>query len=307
MTAGALQTPQLLMLSGVGPGADLARLGIGVVHDLPGVGRNFHDHVDVVQVVDAPKLVDTFGVSLTGVARITKAIFEWRNKRSGMLTTNFAGSRGGFIKSQPSGSDSPDLQLHFVIGKLMDHGRQTVFGHGYSAHVCLLRPLSRGSVTLASRDPMAAPLIDPNFFDHPDDMQRLVRGFRQMREIMSQPALAKLGGKELARSANATSDAEIEQFIRTYGDTIYHPVGTCRMGPGAMDVVAPDLRIHGLEGIRVVDASIMPRVVGGNTNAPVIMVAEKASDMIKAARAGSAQTVRAVASPQGPVAEQIAA
>ena len=308
MAAGALQTPQLLMLSGVGPGAELAKLGIGVVHDLPGVGRNFHDHVDVVQVVDAPKLVDTFGVSLTGVARITKAIFEWRNRRSGMLTTNFA-EAGGFIRSQPSEA-IPDLQLHFVVGKLIDHGRKTVFGHGYSAHVCLLRPLSRGSVTLASRDPMAAPLIDPNFFDHPDDMQRLVRGFRQMRAIMSQPALARLGGKELARSANATSDAEIERFIRAYGDTIYHPVGTCRMGPGDMDVVAPDLRIHGLEGIRVVDASIMPRVVGGNTNAPVIMVAEKASDMIKAARAagsGAAQTVRAVASPQGPVAEQIAA
>ena len=308
MAAGALQTPQLLMLSGVGPGAELAKLGIGVVRDLPGVGRNFHDHVDVVQVVDAPKLVDTFGVSLTGIARVTKAIFEWRNKRSGMLTTNFA-EAGGFIRSQPS-EDIPDLQLHFVVGKLIDHGRKTVFGHGYSAHVCLLRPLSRGSVTLASRDPMAAPLIDPNFFDHPDDMRRLVRGFRQMRAIMSQPALAKLGGKELARSANATSDAEIEQFIRAYGDTIYHPVGTCRMGPGEMDVVAPDLRIHGLEGIRVVDASIMPRVVGGNTNAPVIMVAEKASDMIKAARAagaGSAQAVRAVASPRGPVTEQIAA
>ncbi len=186
-----------------------------------------------------------------------------------------------------------------------------MFGHGYSAHVCVLRPQSRGSVTLASADPFAAPLIDPNFFDHPDDMQRLVRGFRLMRDVMNQPALARLGGKELARSASATSDADIEQFIRTYGDTIYHPVGTCRMGSGTLDVVGADLRIHGLEGIRVVDASMMPRIIGGNTNAPVIMVAEKASDMIKAARLAGAdadpQTVRAFPDTQAPPIESLAA
>jgi len=279
MAAGALQTPQILMLSGVGPAAELARHGIGVVHDLAGVGRNLHDHVDAVQVVDAPHLKETFGVSLGGIGRVLKAIPQWRNRRSGMLTTNFA-EAGGFIKSQPSEA-IPDLQLHFVVGKLIDHGRKTVFGHGYSAHVCVLRPQSRGSVTLASADPFAAPLIDPNFFDHPDDMPRLVRGFRLMRDLVNQPALAKLGGKELARSADATTDAEIEQFIRAHGDTIYHPVGTCRMGPGPLDVVGADLRIHGLEGIRVVDASMMPRIIGGNTNAPTIMVAEKASDMIR--------------------------
>jgi choline dehydrogenase-like flavoprotein len=226
-----------------------------------------------------------------------------------MLTTNFA-EAGGFVKSRASEA-IPDLQLHFVVGKLIDHGRKTVFGHGYSAHVCVLRPQSRGSVTLASADPLAAPLIDPNFFDHPDDMPRLVRGFRLMRDLMNQPALARLGGRELARSADATSDAEIEQFIRTYGDTIYHPVGTCRMGAGAMDVVGADLRIHGLEGIRVVDASMMPRIIGGNTNAPTIMVAEKAADMIKAARPAGAgpgpQTVRAVAETQGPPVESMAA
>ncbi|HEX7688189.1 MAG TPA: choline dehydrogenase [Burkholderiaceae bacterium] len=304
MAAGALQTPQLLMLSGVGPAADLSKFGIGVVHDLPGVGRNFHDHVDVVQVVDAPRMKETFGVSASAIARITRGIFDWRNRRTGMLTTNFA-EAGGFIKSQPSEA-IPDLQLHFVIGKLIDHGRKTVLGHGISSHVCLLRPLSRGTVTLASRDPMAAPRIDPNFFDHPDDLARMVRGFRLMRAIMSQPALSRFGGRELPRSAGAVSDAQIEQFIRDYADTIYHPVGTCRMGPGAMDVVGADLRVHGIEGLRVVDASIMPRVVGGNTNAPVIMVAEKASDMIKAARAagGVASVVQAVGSP---AAERIAA
>ena len=300
MAAGALQTPQLLMLSGVGPADELARHGIGVVHDLAGVGRNLHDHVDAVQVVDAPQLKETFGVSLGGIGRVLGAIPQWRKHRSGMLTTNFA-EAGGFIKSQAS-EEIPDLQLHFVVGKLIDHGRKTVFGHGYSAHVCVLRPKSRGSVTLASRDPFAAPRIDPNFFDDADDMARMIRGFRLMRDVLNQPSLARLGGKELARSANATSDADIEQFVRTYGDTIYHPVGTCRMGSGTLDVVGADLRIHGLEGIRVVDASMMPRIVGGNTNAPTIMVAEKASDMIKAARLSRAdtspQTVRAFADTQ---------
>ena len=309
MAAGALQTPQLLMLSGVGPADELAKHGIGVVHELPGVGRNLHDHVDAVQVVDAPQLKETFGVSLGGIGRVLKAIPQWRNQRSGMLTTNFA-EAGGFIKSQACEA-IPDLQLHFVVGKLIDHGRKTVFGHGYSAHVCVLRPKSRGSVTLASRDPMAAPRIDPNFFDDADDMARMVRGFRLMREILHQPALARLGGKELARSASATSDADIEQFIRNYGDTIYHPVGTCRMGAGPLDVVGADLRIHGLDGIRVVDASMMPRIVGGNTNAPTIMVAEKASDMIKAARLAGAeaspQALRAFADTEAPAADQIAA
>jgi choline dehydrogenase-like flavoprotein len=304
LAAGALQTPQILLLSGVGPGAELAQLGLPVIHDLPGVGKNLHDHFDAVQVVNAPALKESFGVSFGGIARVLAAIPEWRKRRSGMLTTNFAES-GGFIKSQAS-EPIPDLQLHFVIGKLVDHGRKTVFGHGYSGHVCVLRPKSRGSVTLASPDPLAAPLIDPNFLADPDDVVRMVRGFRLMRELLAQPALAKLGGTEHPRSASATTDAQIEQFIRSYGDTIYHPVGTCRMGNGALDVVGADLRIHGLEGIRVVDASMMPRIIGGNTNAPVIMVAEKASDMIKAARAagtGAApQAVRAVADATTPLA-----
>jgi len=295
LCAGALQSPQVLLLSGVGPGAELIRHGIGVVHDLPGVGRNLHDHIDAVQVVAAPQLKETFGLSGAALLRVLAGIREWRARRSGMLTTNFA-ETGAFIKSDAS-EPIPDLQLHFVIAKLIDHGRQTVFGHGYSAHVCVLRPQSRGSVTLASADPFAAPRIDPNFLDHPDDLRRLVRGFRLMREILNQPSLARLGGREHARSAQATTDAQIEQFIRDHGDTIYHPVGTCRMGRGELDVVDAELRVHGLQGLRVVDASIMPRIIGGNTNAPVIMVAEKAADMIKAARRDDAQapTLRAFA------------
>jgi len=280
LSAGALLSPQLLMLSGVGPAAHLQQHGIPVLHDLPGVGQHLHDHPDVVQVLDAPELKDLFGLSLSGMAQTLRGIIEWRKHRTGMLTTNFA-EAGGFIKSDPSEA-APDLQLHFVIGKLVDHGRKTVFGHGYSAHVCLLQPKSRGAVTLASRDPMALPLVDPNFLADPDDMARMVRGFKRTREILMQPALAKFGAKELAASASARSDAEIGQFIRQYADTIYHPVGTCRMGPGATDVVDAQLRVHGLAGLRVVDASIMPRIVSGNTNAPTVMIAENAVDLLRA-------------------------
>ncbi|HWH84034.1 MAG TPA: GMC oxidoreductase, partial [Burkholderiaceae bacterium] len=264
----------------------LQRHGIGVVHELPGVGANLHDHVDVVQVVDAPGVTDLFGLSLAGAWRVLGGMLEWRRARTGMLTTNFA-EAGGFIKSSAD-QPRPDLQLHFVIGKLIDHGRKTVFGHGYSCHVCLLRPKSRGSLTLASADPLAAPLIDPAFLAEPDDLARLVRGFRLMREILAQPALAALRGRELPASASAQSDAQIEQFIRSHADTIYHPVGTCRIGHGPRAVVDAQLRVHGVQGLRVVDASIMPSIVAGNTNAPVIAIAEKAADLIKAARESAA-------------------
>jgi choline dehydrogenase-like flavoprotein len=157
-----------------------------------------------------------------------------------------------------------------------------VFGHGYSVHVCLLHPKSRGSVRLASADPLAAPLIDPAFFADPDDLARMVSGFKRMRQVLAQPALAALGGRELPVSAGAQTDAQIEAFIRNHADTIYHPVGSCRMGPGPDDVVDARLRVHGVQGLRVVDASIMPSIVGGNTNAPTIMIAEKAADLIRA-------------------------
>lgn len=281
LSAGALLSPQLLMLSGVGPAEELQRHGIGVVHELPGVGQHLHDHPDVVQVMDAPRLTDLFGLSLRGALNTLRGIREWRAQRSGMLTTNFA-EAGGFIKSRPEEA-APDLQLHFVIGKLVDHGRKTVLGHGYSCHVCLLQPQSRGSVRLAGRDPMQAPLVDPNFFGHPGDMARMVRGFQRMREILAQPALAQYGARELPASAQAQTEAQIEQFIRQYADTIYHPVGSCRMGPGPLDVVDAELRVHGVQGLRVVDASIMPRIVSGNTNAPTVMIAEKAVDLLRLA------------------------
>ncbi|AOG23437.1 GMC family oxidoreductase [Acidovorax sp. RAC01] len=281
LSAGALLSPQLLMLSGIGPGAHLQQIGIPVMHNLPGVGANLHDHPDVVQVLDAPNLKDLFGLSLAGMVSALRGMAEWRRQRTGLLTTNFA-EAGGFIKSTP-GEPVPDLQLHFVIGKLVDHGRKTVFGHGYSGHVCLLQPKSRGSVTLASSDPMALPLVDPNFLADEDDMRRMVQGFKRLREILAQPALAQFGARELPATAGAQTDAEIEAVIRQYADTIYHPVGSCRMGPGPLDVVDADLRVHGLDGLRVVDASVMPRIVSGNTNAPTVMIAEKAVDLLRAA------------------------
>ncbi|HMT17669.1 MAG TPA: choline dehydrogenase [Ottowia sp.] len=285
LCAGALQSPQLLLLSGIGPGEHLRQHGIAVRHELPGVGGQLHDHPDVVQVWDVPGARELFGLSPAGAWRAARGLGQWRRERTGMLTTNFA-EGGAFLKSDP-GLSAPDLQLHFVVGMLVNHGRSTVWGHGFSCHVCVLRPKSRGSVRLASADPLAAPAIDPALLSDPEDMRLMVRGFRQMRELLGHPALAQHGGRE--RSAAVRSDAEIEAFIRRYADAIYHPVGSCRMGSGAQDVVDAQLRVHGLAGLRVVDASIMPSVVAGNTNAPVVMIAEKAAQMLRQGQAAQAR------------------
>lgn len=277
--AGALMSPQLLMVSGIGDAAQLSAHGVGVVHHLPGVGRHLHDHIDVVQVVKAPALHDAFGLSLRGAARAAHGAWQWMRHRRGVLTTNYA-EAGAFLRSRPEVS-RPDLQLHFVVAQLIDHGRQTLWGHGYSCHVCVLRPRSRGQVKLLSADPLAAPGIDPAFLTHPDDVDLLVRGFTQMRQVLQQPALTQHGGQETERSAHARTPQQIEEFVRRTADTIYHPVGSCRMGSGPLDVVDAQLRVHGVGRLRVVDASVMPHIVGGNTNAPTIMVAEKAADMIR--------------------------
>jgi choline dehydrogenase-like flavoprotein len=281
LSAGAIQSPQILMLSGIGPRQHLLDTGIAPLHELPGVGQHLHDHPDMVQVVHVPNNTELFGLSLGGAIKTSQGIMQWRKHRTGLLTTNFA-EAGGFIKSQPAEA-TPDLQLHFVVGKLINHGRTWAWGHGFSCHVCLLRPKSSGSIRLASKDPLALPLIDPDFLSHRDDVDRLIRGFKLMRKILQQPALAKFEGRELPATASAQTDEQIERVIRDYADTIYHPVGSCRMGNTEMDAVDAQLRVHGLQGLRVVDASIMPRVVSGNTNAPVMMIAEKAADMIRAA------------------------
>jgi choline dehydrogenase-like flavoprotein len=281
LCAGALQSPQLLQLSGVGDGETLRAAGITPLHHLPGVGRQLHDHVDVTQAYAAPQVKDLFGISPGGGWDVLKGLLQWRRERRGILTTNF-GEAGGFIRSGP-GEAAPDLQFHFAPIKVIDHARKTLLGRGYVCHVCLLRPKSRGSVRPASADPRAVPLIDPAFLAERDDVDRLVLGFKLMRRILQQPAIAGLGGKELPASAKAQTDAQIEQFVRGRADTIYHPVGSCRMGTGPDDVVDAELRVHGLQGLRVVDASIMPNIVSGNTTAPTIMIAEKAADLIKAA------------------------
>ena len=277
LAAGAFQTPQLLMLSGVGPMHELARFGIQIVQHLPGVGRNLQDHPDFIFGYRT-RSIDTMGVSLRGSMRMLREILRFRSERRGMLTTNFA-EGGGFLKTQP-GLDAPDIQLHFVVALVDDHARRLHAGHGLSCHVCLLRPRSRGAVTLRSNDPAAAPLIDPAFFDDPRDVDDMVAGFKITRRLMQTPALAKWITRDLF-TPNVKSDDDIRAVLRQRTDTVYHPVGTCRMGRDEMAVVDPQLRVRGLEGLRIVDASVMPTLIGGNTNAPTIMIGEKAVDLIR--------------------------
>ena len=280
LSAGALLSPQILMLSGIGPADHLQQVGVKPLHALPGVGGNLHDHLDAVLVANAPNLTQSFGISAKGLWHLSEGAWNWYRQREGILTTNFA-EGGAFLRSSPQ-ETVPDLQLHFVVGKLLDHGRKTVLGHGFSCHVCVLKPQSRGTVRLRSADPLTLPSIDPQFLAHEDDLQRMVRGVQVMRKILAQPALARHGAQELESSAAAQTPDQIARWVRQYADTIYHPVGTCRMGQGSQDVVDSELRVHGVQALRVVDASIFPRIISGNTNAPTIMVAEKAAHMVLA-------------------------
>jgi choline dehydrogenase-like flavoprotein len=207
-----------------------------------------------------------------------KEILRYRKHRTGLMATNGA-EGGGFLRRFPD-SPAPDFQLHFVVGMIDDHLRKLHWGHGYSCHVCLLRPKSIGTVSLVSADPAAAPRIDPKYFDHPDDLDAMVDGFKLARKIMDAPALAGVRSGELY-TAGVHSDDEIREELRNRADTIYHPVGTCRMGNDPMAVVDSRLRVHGIEGLRVVDASIMPTMPSANLNASVLMIAEKAADMIR--------------------------
>jgi choline dehydrogenase-like flavoprotein len=281
LSAGALQSPQLLMVSGVGPAAQLQSLGIRVVADAPGVGQNLQDHLDII-VNRRVENTDLLGLSFTGGLKLARAINRWRRERRGVVASNFA-EAGAFVRTLPE-LDRPDLQLHFVIGMVDNHNRTWHWGHGMSCHACPLRPKSRGQLTLASADPRAAPRIDPNFLSHIDDLYTLVRGFRLVRRIFAQPAFAPFDGANAARElydGQVQTDDEIRDAIRRRADTIYHPVGTCRMGSDAASVVDPQLRVRGVQGLRVIDASVMPSLVSGNTNAPTVMIAERASDLIR--------------------------
>ncbi len=280
LSAGAFGSPQLLLLSGVGAKDDLDPHGIEQTADVPGVGENLQDHIDIV-LGHKSGLKDLMNVGLGGGIRLLKAIREYRKSRTGMVTTNFAES-GGFLYTDRS-EPAPDVQIHMIRAIVDDHGRKMSLGGGYSAHVCVLRPKSRGTVKLDSADPTAAPRIDPNFLGDERDMDTLLRGAKLMQRILRAPAFDAVRGKPLY-ATESDDEQELREDIRNRADTVYHPVGTCKMGDLAADpmaVVDPRLRVRGVDGLRVADASVMPQVVSGNTNAPSIMIGEKAADMIK--------------------------
>jgi choline dehydrogenase-like flavoprotein len=289
LAAGAFGTPQILQLSGVGRPEDITHHGIRMVHELPGVGQNLQDHLDFI-LAYTTRDADNFGIGLRGSVNLLGHIASWRKDGSGMLATPFA-EGGAFFKSAPD-VDRPDLQLHFVISIVDDHARKLHVGYGYSCHVCNLRPYSRGEVFLQSPNPLDDPGIDPRFLSDERDVKLLVQGAKATREIMLASSLAKYRGRELFGVTDGMSDAQWVQLIRDRSDTIYHPVGTCKMGVDPMAVVDAELKVHGLQGLRVVDASIMPTLISGNTNAPTIMIAERAADLIKRAHGHPAQISR---------------
>lgn len=283
VSAGAFGSPQLLLLSGIGAENDIVPHGIQPVHELPGVGENLQDHIDLVHSFKCASKHDTFGVSAKMMMTMSKALPQWLLKRTGKVTSNFAEGIG-FFHSAPDLA-VPDLEFVFVVAIVDDHARKMHLQHGFSCHLTLLRPKSRGSVKLESNDPLAPPRIDPQFFSHPDDMPVMIAGWKKQKQMLMSKAFDGIRGEEIY-PVDESDDAAIEQDIRNRADTQYHPVGTCKMGPvtDPMAVVDSDLRVHGMEGIRVIDASIMPTLVGANTNAATIMIAEKAAAQIKAAR-----------------------
>lgn len=281
LSGGAFGTPQLLMLSGIGPALHLQDMGIPLVHELPGVGQNLQDHVTTVLIYKTHKINDAMGFSLKGTWNMIKAMLEWRDKRTGWITSNVSETQG-FVSTEGN-TDYPNIQLALCTGIVDDHARKMHWGHGYTLHVTLMRPKSRGSVTLASRDPMDKPLIDPAFFKEKEDLQTMMSATQMGLRIMQSDGLAAYRG-EMLYPFDANNPAQVENFLRDHSDTEYHPVGTCKMGPShdPLAVVDSELRVHGLQGLRVIDASVMPHLVSGNTNAPTIMIAEKGVDFIRA-------------------------
>lgn len=279
LSGGAFNSPQLLQLSGVGRTEDIAQHGIDMVHELPGVGQNLQDHLDFILSCKT-RDSDNFGIGIAAAARLIKHILQWKKDGSGMIATPFA-EGAAFLKTDPSLS-RPDIQLHFVIAITDDHARKLHMGYGYGCHVCMLQPHSRGRVFLNSADPMAAPAIDPGFLSDPRDLETTIKGAKITRRILQTKPLAEYCQQELFGIRDGMDDMEWESHIRARADTIYHPVSTCKMGIDDMAVVDPQLRVRGLEGLRVIDASVMPVLPRGNTNAPTIMIAEKAADMIRA-------------------------
>ncbi len=270
--AGAIGSPHLLMLSGIGPADGLRDAGVTVRHDLPGVGQNLQDHPYVVLVYETPS-----GSLADGEK--PKALFEWLLRRTGPLTSSVAEALA-FVRSKP-GLPAADLQYHFGPTYFVENGFKTFDGHAFTLGPVLITPRSRGSITLRSDDPRQKPRIVTNSLAEPEDVAALVAGVRIAREIVAQEPLASVTRRELLPGDGVESDADIEQDLRRRLELIYHPVGTCRMGSDERAVVDPELRVRGLEGLRVVDASVFPVIPGGNTNAPTIMAAERAADLIR--------------------------
>lgn len=279
LSAGAFNTPQLLMLSGIGPAKELRRHQIKVKATLNGVGKNLQEHVDAVVVRNSRKfgpLGYTPRVFSEGVLHVANYLL----RRQGNFSTS-GGEAGGFFKSSPD-ELIPDLQWHFMPARVDDHGRDWRFltRYGYSCHVTLLRPKSQGQLTLKDTNPRSEPHIELNMLSDKDDVQRLIRGIRLTRELLCARAFDDYLDEEVFPGEGAQSDEELEDFLRAKANHIYHPVGSCAMGSGPDAVVDAQLRVHELQGLRIADASVMPSLVGGNTNAPTIMIAEKAADMI---------------------------
>ncbi|HEY5412407.1 MAG TPA: choline dehydrogenase [Caulobacteraceae bacterium] len=277
LAAGTINSPQILLLSGIGAAAGLQQVGVPVLHDLPGVGENLQEHQDVLMCFSSPQS-SLYGLSWRALPWMLASPFKYLFQRRGPWTTNTV-EAGGFVRSAP-GVERPDLQLILGPQYMNQRDRKIPLGHGFSIHISLLRPGSRGRLSLASADPAAAPRIQGNFLSHPDDLETLKRGVRISRKLVDAPAMARYIGDEVLPGPATDSDEDLEAFIRDTLGTTFHPVGTCRMGRDPLAVVDPQLKVHGIEGLRVIDASVMPNVISGNTNAPVIMIAERAAQMI---------------------------
>ena len=273
LCGGSINSPQLLMLSGIGPVDELESAGVPVRHALGGVGANLQDHLDICTLTRCSQPITYDQLS---ELRVGLKYFLYHE---GEGTSNIA-EAGGFLVSGRGRNDRPDIQMHFVPALLDDHGRNRLPGDGYTVHACPLRPQSRGRVSLRSADPRDVPVIRANYLSEPEDLEMMLECVRLSREVLKQPAFKPFRGHEIFPGDEITDRDGLIDFIRSKAESIYHPVGTCRMGQDEGAVVDSELRVRGLEGLRVIDASIMPTLVGGNTNAPTIMIAEKASDLI---------------------------
>lgn len=274
---GAFQSPQLLMLSGIGPADEITKHGIKVVADLPEVGRNLQDHLDVCLINEMTKPISMY--SKTKGLKQPMIGLQYLLSKQGPGRTNHLHA-GAFLKTRGE-LDRPDIQLHVVNAQMRDHARIKADRDAFTIHACQLRPESRGTVKLASSNPFDAPAIDPRYLAEENDRRTMRDSVRIMRDIVAQKALDLYRGAEFAPGAHIRTDAEIDAWVRQNAETIYHPVGTVRMGADAKAPVDDQLRVRGVEGLRVIDASVMPTLIGGNTNAPTIMIAEKLSDILR--------------------------